>query len=81
MNTGSIRDKLIVAGVRNLREFGYPSCNDKNIITDFLYKEFFIVMLRDNLGKGYDKQIMALLKECNAVLELPKKKKSKIKKL
>jgi len=59
-----IRSKLVSAGVKNLREFGYPHCDDKNILTDEIYKAFFVSMLRDNLGKGYDTDINALLKEC-----------------
>ncbi len=59
-----IRSKLISAGVKNLREFGYPSCDDKNILTDQIFKAFFVSMLRDNLGKGYDAEIKSLLKEC-----------------
>lgn len=59
-----IRSKLISAGVKNLREFGYPKCDEKNILTDLIYKGFFVSMLRDNLGKGYDTDIKALLKEC-----------------
>lgn len=58
-----MRDKLIAAGVRNLKEFGYPSVDSKNILTDDLFKEFFRSMLKDNLGKGADKDINALLAE------------------
>ena len=45
------RDSLIAAGVRNLREFGYPSCNAENILTDQVYRMFFVRLLRDNLGQ------------------------------
>lgn len=57
------RDGLIHAGVRNLHAYGYPSCNTTNILTDMIYKAFFISMLRDNLGKGADKDINSLLVE------------------
>lgn len=59
------RDGLIHAGVRNLREYGYPDVNPKNILTDMIYKEFFRSMLKDNLGKfaSTDRDINALLKE------------------
>ena len=60
----SIRDKLVEAGVKNLKEFGYPSCNNQNILTDRIFKPFFVSMLRENLGKGVDAEIKALLKEC-----------------
>ena len=60
------RAKLINAGVRNLKEFGYPSVNTKNILTDLLFKSFFVSMLKDNLGKGADKEINVLLTELDA---------------
>ena len=59
----STRDKIVAAGVRNLKEFGYPEVTEKNILTDQIYKAFFKSMLEDNLGKGADKEIKALLKE------------------
>lgn len=60
-----IRDKLITAGVKNLREFGYPNCNKKNILTDEVYKKFFISMLNDNKGHSVEIDIIIdrLLKE------------------
>lgn len=58
-----VRDILISAGVRNLREFGYPSVNSTNILTDMVFKPFFVSMLKDNLGKGHDNDINALLTE------------------
>lgn len=58
-----IRKHLINAGVRNLKEFGYEHVNSSNIITDMIYAGFFIGMLRDNLGHGFDDDINALIKE------------------
>ena len=55
MEDAQIRAKLIKQGVKNLKEFGYPSCNSKNILTDSIYKEFFLSMLKDN--KGHNAQI------------------------
>ncbi len=59
----NVRTKLIAAGVRNLRSFGYPACDEKNILTDLIYKEFFSSMLRDNKGQdeAADEIIDALL--------------------
>jgi len=37
--------KLIEAGIRNLKEFGYPSVTEENILTDDIYKAFFERML------------------------------------
>jgi len=58
-----MKEKLIAAGVKNLREFGYPSCNKENILTDLVYKQFFASMLKDNKGNGkeIDKAIDELL--------------------
>lgn len=58
-----IRDILIAQAVKNMKEFGYLEVNDKNIFTDVVYKMFFVSMLKDNLGLGYDKEIMNLLSE------------------
>jgi hypothetical protein len=60
------RKKLIDAGVRNLREFGYPACNAKNILTDYVFANMFIPMLEDNIGvnPAADKTIKVLKKEC-----------------
>jgi hypothetical protein len=61
--SNQMRMTLIKAGVRNLKEFGYPTVNEKNILTDDVFKRFFVSMLRDNLGQGADDAINALLKE------------------
>lgn len=60
-----IRNSLLSAGVKNLKEFGYPSVNEKNILTDTVYKAFFLKMLEDNLGKmaAGDFEITKLMKE------------------
>lgn len=52
--------KLIKAGVNNLHEFGYPGCNEENILTDKIYSAFFVSMLKDNYGKGVDSEIDSL---------------------
>lgn len=59
------REQLIKNGVRNLKEFGYPDCNEENILKHSILKTFFIGMLEDNKGinKESDKVIDDLLKE------------------
>ena len=52
METNEIEEKLIVAGIKNLKEFGYPSVTKDNILTDEVYKEFFKSMLNENKGYG-----------------------------
>lgn len=61
----SIREHLIAAGVKNLHEFGYPTCTAENILTDCVYREFFRSMLESNLGKNAaaDVEIKKLLKD------------------
>ncbi len=45
----SIRNQLISAGVRNLKEFGYPAVNSENILTDEVFMPFFRAMLKATL--------------------------------
>jgi hypothetical protein len=45
-----MRDKLLKAGVANLKKFGYPSVNTENILTNRVYSMFFKEMLDDNAG-------------------------------
>ena len=52
MTTEEIKEKLIIAGVKNLKEFGYPDVTTENILIDEVYKQFFIGMLDDNKGHG-----------------------------
>jgi hypothetical protein len=62
----TMRDKLISAGIRNLKSFGYSHVDSKNIITDLVYGMFFDNMLKDNLGKGVDEAINSLRAEIAA---------------
>lgn len=57
------RDKIIEAGVRNLKTYGYPNVDSANILTDAIYSAFFRSMLEDNKGKGADRVINSLLAE------------------
>lgn len=52
MTNEQIREHLLKAGVKNLKEFGYPEVTTETILTDEVYKEFFKSMLEDNLGNG-----------------------------
>ena len=61
-----IRTKLLEAGVKNLKEFGYPDVTTANILTEYIYAKFFERMLDDNLGKStkqVDSVITALKNE------------------
>lgn len=61
----TVREHLLAAGVKNLREFGYPDCTAENILTDLIYRQFFVSMLRDNYGQDSraDVEIAKLLRE------------------
>jgi len=61
----NLREQLIKAGVKNLQEFGYPYCNEANILTDMIFKKFFLSMLKENKGirPDIDKEIAILEKE------------------
>lgn len=65
MVTLNYRERLIAAGVTNLKTFGYENVNAKNILTDKIYSKFFLSMLNDNLGTDskIDKVIKELIKE------------------
>ena len=65
MTTEQIKRKLIIAGISNLKEFGYEQVDKENILTDDIYSQFFRLMLNDNLGKtvgAVDIAIFELLK-------------------
>ena len=65
--TDKIRNHLLSAGVKNLKEYGYPSVTIENITTDEIYREFFKSMLESNLGNPTtDPSIRALIAECSA---------------
>jgi hypothetical protein len=65
MDKEPIREHLLKAGVRNLKEFGYPEVNTQTIMTDEVYKEFFKSMLESNLGikEQFDEVIKQILSE------------------
>lgn len=49
-----MEEKIINAGVHNLKQFGYPAVNSENIFTDEVYSLFFKNMLNDNLGVSFE---------------------------
>jgi hypothetical protein len=68
MTNEKIKEHLLKAGVKNLKEFGYPEVDTKNIMTDIIYAEFFKSMLEDNKGNG--KQVDEVIDEL--LIALPK---------
>jgi hypothetical protein len=65
MTNEQIREHLLKAGVKNLKEFGYTEVTTETILTDEVYKMFFKSMLEENLGNGkqVDEVINQLLSE------------------
>lgn len=60
------REQLIEAGVHNLKQFGYPTVNTENILTDMIFKEFFKSMLKDTFEEFPDQfNCKILLDELN----------------
>lgn len=58
----SERENIISAGVANLKEFGYPKVDQKNILTDMIYSAFFKSMLEGNLGDpSHDQDVLTSL--------------------
>lgn len=63
-----LRTQIIDSAVKDLREFGYPKCNQENIFTDYVYSRIFIKNLRDALqdcggAEPYQLVITQLLQE------------------
>lgn len=71
--TMKFEQKLIKAGVKNLREFGYPEASEANIFSDYVYATMFRRMLDENLGHGkqIDDAILALKKRVDAEIKEP----------
>ncbi len=49
-NSAEFREKVIEVAVKAAHEFGYPDCDKNNILTDEVYKMFFVSILRQSLG-------------------------------
>lgn len=45
------RSQIVQDCINNIKEFGYPYVDNKNIFTDDIYSRFFKRILEDNLGK------------------------------
>lgn len=61
----TIKQQIISAGIKNLKDFGYENVTSENIIQDKIYSAFFKRMLESNLGEDsdFDKVINELLEE------------------
>jgi hypothetical protein len=61
-----IENKLIQNGIKNLKEFGYPLVNEKNILTDIIYSKFFSSMLNQCKKKAKNKK--DIITACNSLI-------------
>lgn len=52
MTNDQIKNHLLKAGVRNLKEYGYPDADTQNILTDTIFIAFFKTMLESNKGQS-----------------------------
>jgi len=52
----NIRQEILKAGVIGLKDFGYPSVTEENILTDTIYSAFFEEMLKDNIYELEEKE-------------------------
>lgn len=68
MTNEQIKYHLLKAGVKNLKEFGYPDVDTENILTDIVYSEFFKGMLNENKGES-TKQVDDVIDELLSVVE------------
>lgn len=57
MTDSEIRIQLILAGIKNLTEYGYKNVDKKNILTDYIFTGFFISMLESEENTGLSQQI------------------------
>lgn len=64
-----MRQQLMEAGVKNLREFGYPTVAKANITTERVFAVFFRGMLEENRGQGADEEIDDLIAEIDRNME------------
>lgn len=69
MTNEEIKTKLLNAGVKNLKEGGYPYANSENILTDIVYGGFFKHMLKDNIGQSTN-QVDGVINDLLSILEI-----------
>lgn len=46
----SIRSQIVKLCADRLREFGYPDCNERNVLTDYIYSAFAVKILEETIG-------------------------------
>lgn len=61
----TLREKLLHDGVKNLKEFGYPTVTTENILTDQVYSSLFKHML---LERKEESPLASVHEECDLLL-------------
>lgn len=64
-----MEDKLIQAGIKALKEFGYPGVTKDNIITDTIYSEFFRRMLDETAEEAGAMGHKGVVADCYALMD------------
>ena len=63
-----MRKKIISLGIKHLKDFGYPTVNEDNIITDIVYSSFFENMLEETIDDENNSNGV-ITKECQKLLD------------
>jgi len=59
MKLTKMQKQIVENGVQNLKEFGYPNVDKKNIFTDSIYNPFFVHMLKESANVTKNNSLMA----------------------
>ena len=62
----TLEQQLLESGVKNLKEFGYPTVTIENILTDDVFKLFFKSMLEETKENCHNNKIV--LDTCDFLL-------------
>jgi hypothetical protein len=61
-----MREAIIEAGIKALKEYGYPAVNKDNIMTDTIYSQFFKSMLRGTIDDAHGNKELIFM--CNTLI-------------
>ncbi len=80
LSAAEIREKLLEAGARNCREFGYPDCTSEILLKHYIFRQFFKSMLEDeenvNLSPVVEAVRLKLIEEIDS-MDAKKSERSK----
>lgn len=66
MTKAQIKERIIENGVDNLKEFGYPTVDQNNILTDRIFARFFLSMLNDKVNQVNNKDVTDVIEQLKA---------------